>query len=116
MEVKREENKMFKKNSVIQKRITKMQYQDITDSKAHFSWFLEFFIIQKNDESYHAVVKIKKIFFPIAFILELICQFFYCLWNEGLKNIILRTSRTIDSYYIMIDNPNYKKTIQYFNM
>ena len=116
MEVKREENKMFKKNSVIQKRITKTQYQDIIDSKAHFSWLLEFFIIQKNDESYHVVVKIKKIFFPIAFILELICQFFYCLWNEGLKNIILRTSRTIDSYYIMIDNPNYKKTIQYFNM
>ena len=99
---------------IIKKKITKAQYCDILNiNKTHFLWLFEFFII-KADINYHIIVKCKKIFFPILFIINFVYQVFYCLWNEGLKNIYL-LNRTIDNYCIPQNSISYQKIIKHLN-
>lgn len=100
----------------IKKKITKAQYCDILDiKKPHFLWnfVFDFFIIEKEmSKSFFVVAKIKKYFYPILFIINLIAQFFYSLWDGGLKNIDISLPKTFDNY-ISYTSLAYKRMMQY---
>lgn len=96
-----------------EKKITKTQYCDILNmKKVRFSWLFNFFITQQ-DKGFYVIAKVKNYFLPIAFIIDLITNFFYCLWNEGLKNFDISMPLSINNY-IFLDTPPYKRAMKYW--
>lgn len=85
-------------------KITATEFNNIFGT--HKSNALEF-TMTKDNNGFHFKSRIKPWLFALLFLPEMVCQFFYCLWDGGLKEFSLPDNYPVETGSLWLADKQY---------
>lgn len=67
------------------------------------------FFMTKDNNGFHFTERIKPWLFALLFVPEVVCQFFYCLWDGGLREFSLPYNTPISAQSLWLADMEYIK-------
>ena len=89
-------------------KITATEFNNIFGT--HKSNALEF-TMTKDNNGFHFEERVKPWLFVLMFLPIVICQFFYLLWDGGLKEYELPTQRVVSSWTMYVCDAEYENSM-----
>lgn len=87
-------------------KMTASQFNDLFGT--HKGNGLEFFMA-KDHNGFHLRERIKPWLFALLFVPEVVCQFFYCLWDGGLREFSFPTNTPLQVMDLWLSDMEYIK-------